>query len=207
VITINDAPLPIGSFFLRQVEGMTGRLISAGQAFIGDPSKWTHAGIILADGELIQGEPGGAKIYPQEILDDHRPLLVSDAPVQVYMDRLQQTMTFGPTIARQETIIRQTIDNRARMLKGTPYSYLDYLAIGAVTFHWPGYKHLEDYVESSKHLICSALVDRGYSWAGVHLFDDKRLPGMVKPGDLAAYADRHAGMEILRNVEKAGGPQ
>jgi hypothetical protein len=45
-------------------------------------------------------------------------------------------------------------------------------------------------VESSGHLICSALCDRAYQRAGIHLFNDpQRLPGDVMPSDLADWAD------------------
>ena len=66
------------------------------------------------------------------------------------------------------------------------YSAADYFAIAAYRFKVgilvPG---LKAYVGSSKHMICSQLVDQCYQYAGVQLFDDKRWPGYVTPGDLA----------------------
>jgi hypothetical protein len=43
---------------------------------------------------------------------------------------------------------------------------------------------VRDFVADEGHLICSQLVDEAYLRAGVHLFDDGRLPGDVTPGDL-----------------------
>jgi len=67
---------------------------------------------------------------------------------------------------------------------GAPYSWLDYAALSAHTWHlWvPGLKH---YVASGKHLLSSQLVDRAEQDAGVHLFSDRRWRGYVRPSDLA----------------------
>jgi hypothetical protein len=46
-------------------------------------------------------------------------------------------------------------------------------------------------VEDSKHLICSAFVDRVMDRAGIHLYDDGRLSGDVTPSDLNAWFDDH----------------
>ncbi len=43
-----------------------------------------------------------------------------------------------------------------------------------------------DYVASSKHMICSQLVDFVYMQSGIHLFNDGRWPGYVTPADLAS---------------------
>jgi hypothetical protein len=65
-----------------------------------------------------------------------------------------------------------------------PYSWLDYAAIAAHASHlWaPGLRH---YLTSTKHLICSQLVDLAELDAGIHLFADRRWPGYVRPSDLA----------------------
>jgi hypothetical protein len=75
--------------------------------------------------------------------------------------------------------------------KGTPYSWLDYLALAWAEWKLPGWKLLRNYVEDSGHLICSAYVDRVYSDSGIHLYTDPpRLPGDVTPGDLDLYDDQ-----------------
>lgn len=64
------------------------------------------------------------------------------------------------------------------------YAFLDYGALILHAVHlnagW-----LRSYIDSTKHMICSQYVDAAYAASGVHLFDDGRWPGYVKPGDLA----------------------
>jgi hypothetical protein len=210
-----------GMFFLRHIEGWSGRVISAMQAFVRGGSYWTHAGLILSNGQYIQAQPHGAQIHPVETLFDGAPLLISDQPVQNELKRLSALITesdgsphvtagCGPC-ASNEQRIRGKIDVAGRALEHTPYSYLDYLAIGAVEFNWLGAQLLCNYVESSKHLICSALADRAFLNAGVHLFDDhpyrwypkkSRLPGDVTPEDLAVYATSNGAVPLLNTGRK-----
>lgn len=172
-----------GSFFLTTITGPAGWWIGTLQALAGDPSRYQHAGIILdSDGTILEAEPGGARIAHISEYEG-RPLLVSDAPVQVTMRNWE-----GGRQSWSENALRQTVVVKARKLVGTPYSALDYLALAALHLHLPS-RWIRQRVESSGHLICSALVDRVYMNAGIHLFDDDRLPGDVLPADLAAYAE------------------
>lgn len=67
---------------------------------------------------------------------------------------------------------------------GTPYSFLDYEALAAHHWHLP-LPGLLSYIKSTRHMICSQLVDQCEMDAGVHLFEDGRWPGYVTPQDLA----------------------
>jgi hypothetical protein len=78
---------------------------------------------------------------------------------------------------------RMFISEYAIGLVGTPYSFLDYSSI-ALAHYRIRPRWVRDFVASTDHLICSQLVDEAYLRAGVHLFDDGRLPGDVTPGDL-----------------------
>lgn len=82
----------------------------------------------------------------------------------------------------------------ALLLKGTPYSFLDYAAIEAHQLHLnvPG---LEEYIKSTGHLICSQLVDVAAQEASrpVKLFDDGRWNGRVKPSDEGYLLEQHGG--------------
>lgn len=71
----------------------------------------------------------------------------------------------------------------ARSYVGTPYSPLDYVAIAGVH---AGIKNgpIRRYVTSSRHMICSQLADQAMSDAGLHVFDDGRLPQDVMPVEL-----------------------
>lgn len=197
-----------GSFFLRKIDGPMGRFIAMGQSLLRGGSNYTHAGIILDSGLMIEAEPGGAKIRQVEGLWDHEPVLISDAPVR----RWAQTTRFPALLgAAEEATVSKRLEivGKARLLEGTPYSFLDYLAMAAVEFDWPGARWLRDRVEDSQHLICSALVDRVYSWCGVHLFDDRpyrwdpsksRVPGDVTPWDLEQFVLTYQ-HDLLRTIQ------
>lgn len=66
---------------------------------------------------------------------------------------------------------------------GTPYSWLDYQAIALHHLHIPA-PWLKSYIASTKHEICSQLVDQAALDGGWHLFRDGRWPGYVPPCDL-----------------------
>lgn len=176
-----------GSFFMRRIGGWTGRWVSAAQAFVRGGSNWTHAGLILDNGQIIEAEPGGAKIKPAEILWEAGEVMISDAPIQRWVDQTVWPQLLG---AREEGEWRKRAEvvGKARFLSGVGYSFLDYAALAMAEFKIPGWQLARDRVEASQHLICSALVDRAYAWAEVHLFDDGRLSGDVTPWDLERYA-------------------
>lgn len=192
-----------GSFFLRRIEGWTGRWVGAAQAFTRGGSNWTHAGLVLDNYEIIEAAPGGARIKQVEGLWDSEPVLISDAPVQRWAAENYFPEDFG---FKEEAIFAKRVEicGKARFLEGTPYSFLDYAALGMAEFKVPGWQLVRNRVEDSKHLICSALVDRAYSWCGVHLFDDNRLPGDVTPWDLEQYVLRWEAQRMT-DIAKAQG--
>lgn len=166
-MTTKYTPRP-GDIGLTRISGLTGVLVGLGQFIIRDASRYTHVFVVLDNNEIIEAMPGGAKI---ESLDKYAGTTKYGSPKAVYLDiKLTADQRFG-------------IVQNARQLKGTPYSFLDYVALSLERFgiKW---KWLENYVASTKHLICSQLADEAYRRAGVHLFDDGRLPQKVTPGDL-----------------------
>jgi hypothetical protein len=66
----------------------------------------------------------------------------------------------------------------------TPYSFLDYLAIGLHKYHvkLPG---LQRYLATEGHMICSQLVAACYDYAGIKLFPGE-WDGYVTPAMLAS---------------------
>lgn len=66
---------------------------------------------------------------------------------------------------------------------GTPYSFLDYLSLALLHLGLPR-RLTARRVTDSGHMICSQLVDTILTRAGVHLFQDGRLPQDVTPGAL-----------------------
>ncbi|MGI5404156.1 hypothetical protein ACQEVG_32840 [Streptomyces sp. CA-135486] len=152
-----------GDFALTKIRGITGKAIAAGQALVGDASPVQHAMVYVGDGEIVQAMPGGAELIR---LEDASPVV--------------QWSTGHFDLTREQ---RARIAANAIWLVGTPYSYLDYISIALAHYRvrpvW-----VREYIADSGHLICSQLVDEAYLRAGVHLFDDGRLPGDVTPGDL-----------------------
>ena len=157
---IHAAPEP-GDIGLTRISGVTGRLIELGQWLNGDGfSDFEHAFLVLPEQRLLEAEPGGARV---------RPLAEYQGIEVLYV--------CPPGLTAEQ---REAICARAPAYTGVPYSFLDYLAIAAHRFHLP-VPGLRGYVASSRHEICSQLVDRIYLDAGVHLFDDNRWPRYVTP--------------------------
>lgn len=72
----------------------------------------------------------------------------------------------------------------AQRYAGVDYSFLDYWAIAAHSWHIPA-PGLKAYIGATGHMICSQLVDQARLDGGSHLFTDNRWPGYVEPMDLA----------------------
>lgn len=169
-----NLPLP-GTIGLTQISGDVGKVIRAGQWAVAkldrdkvkrageDWANYQHAFIHIGNGQIIEAEPGGARL--RDVFE--------------YSD-----VYWCENIAKQYTEHQlKMVANYAWEYKGTPYSFLDYEAIAAHTLHIPA-PGLRSYIESSKHLICSQLCDLSYQDAGLSLFTDKRWPGYVDPLDL-----------------------
>jgi hypothetical protein len=178
---------PVGAVFLTAVPPPAGWWIGLGQALCGAPSRFSHAGIIVdADGTVVEAEPGGARIGHLSAYAG-QPLLVCD-PVQREVNDAARVLKGDVAVLELEGLHRARIVTEARKLIGTPYSALDYAALGLLHLHLPS-TWVRRRVETSGHLICSALVDRAICRAGIHLFSDGRYPGDVMPADLAAWAE------------------
>ncbi|MCZ1011626.1 hypothetical protein [Streptomyces lydicus] len=153
-------PLP-GDIGLTRISGVTGQLIRFGQWVNGDGfTDYEHAFLVLPDNRLLEAEPGGARILSLTAYAD------ADV-VYVRPERLTERQRAGICAAATRYV-------------GVPYSFLDYLAIATHRFHLP-VPGLRRYVASTRHMICSQLVDQCYLDAGVHLFADGRWPGYVTP--------------------------
>lgn len=157
------SPRP-GDFGLTRIKGFAGWLIRVLQWLNGSGFRnYEHAFIVMPDNKVVGAQPGGAR--QDENTYDPAETVYSSVPM---------------TTAQREAIVRVT-----RTLIDTPYSFLDYVSIALHRLHIRP-KWLERYLASSRHMICSQLVDYVYSMAGVPLFKDGRAPGDVTPGDLYA---------------------
>ena len=162
-----------GDIGLVRVNGFAGRAIRAAQWLDGDGfADYEHAVICVGcETRTVRGrkqmlakcvgaQPGGADIEYYGAQDD--------------MVWSRFNLSTGE---------RAKIKDAALSYYGTPYSFADYAAIGAHRLHVPA-PGLKTYIASSKHMICSQLVDQCYQDAGLQLFRDGRWPGLVTPGDL-----------------------
>jgi hypothetical protein len=161
---IHTDPVP-GDVGLTRIRGPIGKFIEVGQWINGNGFKdYEHAFLVLPDEQLIEAEPGGARIAPLAQYEQCK--VVYACPATLTDDQ------------------REVICAAAHRYVGVPYSFADYLAIAVHRFHIR-VPRLRRYVATSRHMICSQLVDRIYLDAGVRLFTDNRWPGYVTP--LALY--------------------
>ncbi|MGW0930689.1 hypothetical protein [Streptomyces sp. NPDC002644] len=153
----------IGDFGLTRIEGFVGRLVNFGQWMVGDHAPVQHALVYVGDGLVVQAMPGGAECIP---LEDASPVVKWSTGI---VDLTENQ--------------RWDIASWATVFVGTPYGWLDYLALGLERFGFR-WNWLRRYIMSNHSMICSQLVDYVYAKAGVDLFTDGRLPGDITPGDL-----------------------
>lgn len=156
------SPRP-GDFGLVRINGAVGLLIRIGQWLNGSGYRnYEHAFVVMPNNTLVEAEPGGARMAGD---DEYAGSNV------VYSS--------WPLTDEQRAKIVWT----AHELLTTPYSALDYVALALHRLHIPA-PWLRRYIESSKHLICSQLVDACYQAAGLQMFTDGRWSGYITPGDL-----------------------
>jgi hypothetical protein len=151
-----------GDFGLVAIRGNVGKLIRFGQWLNGDGfGLYQHAVLALSNGELIEAEPGrdGARIRPQSEYDGTN-IIWSDWDLT--------------------DTLRMDLDEAGRAREGVPYSALDYGALAAHRLRIP-VPGLRRYIDSSRHEICSQLVDQVYKDAGLTMFADGRWSGYVTP--------------------------
>lgn len=158
--TLHD--VPVGSIGLVEIPGDVGRAIRFGQWLNGDGyENYEHAFTYLGDGEIIEAEPGGARIVAFHY--SLRNVIWLPCPAE-----------YGDAVARE-----------ARELEGVPYSFLDYAALATHRLHIPA-PGLRDYIADTGHMLCSQLCDEAARRGGWHLFHDGRWAGYVTPGALYA---------------------
>lgn len=154
-----------GDIGCTQIRGETGRLIRFGEWLNGDGfANFEHCFVHLGDGEIIEAEPGGARITA---LAEYDPRTIA--------------------WVRCPEKHRDAVAAAARALEATPYSFLDYAAIATHRLHVPA-PGLRGFIESDHHLMCSALADLAAHRGGWALFTDGRWQGFVTPSEIAALA-------------------
>lgn len=139
-----------------------------------DLQKYEHA-------EIYVGDPSGQ--YPNGLTcsayPDRQGIKVLDCPPEQLPGAIWSSGVIPLTDAQRAGIVGWCYDHA-----NVTYSALDYFAL---TLHRFGLSTtwLRNRIGSSKQYICSQFVDAAYLANGIHLFDDGRWPGYVKPVDLA----------------------
>ena len=151
----------------------------------GTASNVNHAGIYIG---TIEGTP---------TIVEARPCGAGYAPLTEYLGP-NTKWSQGTTIPDQAT--RQRITHAAINLVGTPYSWIDCIAVAIAQkrlgHHLDATKPLDQQpwwyqrIARTDRLMCSQLVDYAYFQAGVHLFDYGRPFGLVSPADLDHVIDK-----------------
>lgn len=159
--------LQVGDIGFSTIAGGVGGMISVGQALLQDACWFSHTWIVAQAWagpasptvRIVEAMPGGATVEYLRGLDRCGP---GYGYVRLPLTPEQRD---GVTMYATEAI-------------GTPYSFLDYLALAT---HG---RILRKRVTDSGHMICSQLVDQVLTMSGYHLFADGRLPQDVTPGAL-----------------------
>jgi cell wall-associated NlpC family hydrolase len=121
-----------------------------------------HAFVYVGNGQIVEANPSGAAIGT--------------------VDEYPNAIWSHVALTTQQ---RHAINNAARSLVGTPYSWVDDACIGlADLFGWHVPEPVRARLNRRDRLQCAQLVDTAYAMAGVHLFVDGRVPGDCAPSDL-----------------------
>lgn len=155
-----------GDIGITKISDWGGRAIRFGQWLNGDGfADWEHAYVVTSDRSeiatetIVEAMPGGA----QHVVNWH-----------------PQTLWLRCPEVSREAVAEAALDCAARKIG---YSFADYGALGLHRFHIPT-PHLEHFIESSGHMICSQLADYCALKGQWHIFEDGRWQGDVTPGDL-----------------------
>lgn len=116
---------------------------------------------------------------------DPKPLIIEAEPGGAQINPLSRYYGYKVLYLKCPDELRESVSAEAFKYKGVGYSFLDYESL---FLHHLGIKadHLERYIRSTGHMICSQLVDRIALDGGWHLFADDRWEGDVMPADLTA---------------------
>lgn len=149
------------------IKGDIGWLIKLGERLNGDKfAQFQHAFVALGGGQIVEAEPGGARIAD---------LSEYDARTIVWV--------------RCPDPYRRGVADAARQFaeQKIGYSFLDYAAIAAHRIHLP-IPGLRRYIASTKHMLCSQLDVEAARRGGWGILQPD-WPGYVTPAEIAALAE------------------
>lgn len=159
-----------GDFGLVSTRGPLLDRLAADVIRLDTDSPVNHAFIYAGNGHIIEA----VRRVKIDCADQYQDITWSTG-------RLPKHLT--PTTLQRGAIVRA-----ANAMVGDKYNTLDIVAIGLAQRRTG--QLVSDQTWWAKRLsadgreICSQLVDKAYLTAGIHLFADGRLSGLVSPGDL-----------------------
>ncbi len=164
----------LGDFNVCAISGTVGKLISLAEKLNGDAfTQYDHVRVYIGNNQIVQAEPGGAKVYDISGWDSSPVSLWSTGAISLTDTQRHSIASWAKVFAHHNI----------------GYSEADYFALAAHRLHIP-VPGLRDFINNTGHAICSQLVDKCYLNAGVHLFEDMRWPGYVTPADMAGIIER-----------------
>lgn len=162
--TIEPGPGDLGCV---SIKGDVGWLIRLGERLNGDKfAQFQHAFVYVGDGQIVEAEPGGARVADLDEYDG-RTIVWVRCP-----DQYRQGVADAA---------REFADQKVK------YSFLDYLALAAHRFHLP-IPGLRRYIGSTHHLLCSQLDVEAARRGGWNVLEPD-WPGYVTPAEIAALAE------------------
>ena len=160
-----DTEPQLGDIACTQINGDDGRLIALGEWLNGDRfSEFQHAFVYIGNNEIVEAEPGGARIGNLAEYDSRTTVWVR-CPEQY----------------------REAVAAAAKELLGVGYSALDYFALAAHRLHLP-IPGLNRLVLGEKRMICSQLSVTAARRGGWDLLAPEPA-GYVTPAELAKLAE------------------
>jgi len=130
-------------------------------------SVYEHAFTSLGNGQILEAEPGGARIVP---ITEYNPNSI------YWCDAIGSRMTHDQIMRAADPVFYS-------QFVGIPYSFLDYQSLVLHRLHIPA-PGLRTYIKNTAHEICSQLSDDFCARLGYHVFTDGRWAGDVTPGCL-----------------------
>jgi hypothetical protein len=183
-----------GDYGVERTRGFTALAIR-----VATRSKFSHAFVVVRDGNVVEARGKGAVCRPLGVRD----AIYSSGAIDLPLDERRRIVNTAMDFTTRH-IARRTWLGRRYVTVGVPYGWLDIVSIGLLQYGIKP-KCVRDRVQRLDQLICSQLVDAAFSGSpartavdavllatrgvrGVHLFADGRLPMDVTPGDLAKRA-------------------
>lgn len=195
-----------GDLGFYTIAGRVGGAVSLGQALLRDECRFTHAYVVVeTSGTWTVCDVCDGTGWPPSAHSDGWPCsdcygtgrLGTLGAVEAMprgaqrVDQGQLEERVGPAYGYVRLPLsdeqRAAVSRAALDLVGTPYSFMDYVALALWEYGWTrpiGGSALRRYVSGSGRMICSQLVDHVLCKIGFHLFTDGRLHQDVTPGQL-----------------------